>query len=129
MNQLGQQLKQLRQAKCLTTRGAARALEISPSRLGDFERGTSHVGKYPAVPSRDLLVKMADLYGFPVATLLALAGLPEAEPDSPPRPSEIELGVAELGQIYRDLPERDRRVLLRQARVYREEVLGGSGGE
>jgi transcriptional regulator with XRE-family HTH domain len=127
VNELGKLLRELRQAKGLSVRAAAHQLGISHSRLSDFERGSTHGGKFTAVPSRDVLVKMTALYSYPLRTLLALAGLPDAEPSIPPKPSKVEVEVSELAGIYRSLPEPHQRIFLKLARTYKAEVaeLGG----
>lgn len=122
MIELGKLLRELRQAKGLSVRAAAHQLGLSHSRLSDFERGSTHGGKFTATPGRELLTKVAALYGYPLPTMLALAGLPETEPPIPPQPSEIEVGAQEVAQIYRDLEPRDRRMVLRLMRAYRDEA-------
>lgn len=120
MTELGRFLRDLRQAKGLSVRTTARSLGISHSRLSDFERGTTHSTRYRAVPGRQVLAKMAELYGYPLPPLLAMAGLPETEPILPARPTEVELGAQELAQIFRELGPRDRRILLKLVRTYRD---------
>ena len=123
MTELGRLLRELRQAKGLSVRRAAMWLDISHSRLADFERGATHSLRYKAVPGREILMKMAEFYGYPLETLLAMAVLPEVEPAVPAKPSEIELGAQEVAQIFRDLPTRDRTMFLKLARTYRDEAV------
>lgn len=127
MAELGRLLRELRQAKGLSVRESARRLGISHSRLSDYERGTTHSTRYRAVPGREVLAKMAEIYGYPLSPLLAMAGLPETEPPVPAKPSEVELGAQELAQIYRDLPPQDRSMFLKLARTYRDEALQRRG--
>lgn len=120
---LGRKLKELREERGLTQREAARLLGISNTRLSEYELGYTRTTGRPATPNRELLAKMAALYGFPLDVLLGLARLPLAEPSPAPLPTPDEAAARELGEIYRILDDGQRRVLMVVARALRAETL------
>lgn len=80
----GETIFQARQARGWSLRQAAKALGVSYPRLDEYEKGVDwHSGK-PVTPGYPIVMKMAEVYGLPVASLLAAAGyslpkLPEDE--------------------------------------------------
>lgn len=117
-NGLGAKLRELRLARGLTLRDAGNRLGVSHGRIREFEVGVDHRTGKPVVPSPSLLVKMADVYGFPEDALLALAGLPVEPLEKPPVPSEAELDAQEIAGISLKLSTDKRRLLLGVARLF-----------
>ena len=117
---LGLKLKELRESRRLSRRRVAEAVGISPTRYGDYEAGfTHHRPEHPAVPSRQLVIKLAKFFDFPEGVLLSLAGYPVEEPTPPPKPSQLDVEAAEVAQTYCNLPERERELLLAVVRAFR----------
>jgi len=123
LNELGKKLRELREGQRLTQREAARSLGISHTRLSDFEAGITHGRNKPAVPGREMLSKMACLYGFPLETLLAFAGLPLAEPIRPAFPSDVEADAQEVAEICRHLPNDRRQVFMNVVRAFKADMI------
>lgn len=80
-----------------------------------------------AVPRQRLLEKMAELYDYPAATLLALGGYAPADRSVPPMPGEVETQAQELAHILYRLSDAERRILLGTARLLLAEHVEGSG--
>lgn len=123
MSDLGKKLRELRLEQRLTQREAARRLGISHTRLTDFESGVTHGRNTPAIPNREMLAKMAQLYGFPLDTFLALAGLPEVEPTKPLPPTDVEADAQEAAEICRRLPEHRRMIFMNVVRAFKPDML------
>ena len=123
---LAQTLRELRRREGLTIRDAAKRFGVSHSRLGYFERGRAWGTKRPAVPSREVIERIAEVYGYPRESLLTLAGYTVIEPVPAPRPSRTDAEAAEIAEIYRRLPEPHRRLLLKMARVYKQDITPGA---
>jgi transcriptional regulator with XRE-family HTH domain len=123
LSDLGKKLRELRLEQRLTQREAARRLGISHTRLTDYESGITHGRNTPAIPNREMLAKMAHLYGFPLDMLLALAGLPAVEPPRPPLPSTVEADAQEAAEICRRLPDDRRRVFMGVVRAFKADMV------
>lgn len=76
----GAQVRAKREMLGWTVRDAAPRLGISRSRLSEIERGQSYSTGNPTRPSRELVEKIAEVYGLPLELLLVLAGYPEEAP-------------------------------------------------
>lgn len=122
MSDLGKKLRELRLEQRLTQREAARRLGISHTRLTDYESGVTHGRNTPAIPNREMLAKMAQLYGFPLDTFLALAGLPAVEPTKVTPPSEAEADAQEAAEICRRLPDDRRKVFMNVVRAFKTDM-------
>jgi transcriptional regulator with XRE-family HTH domain len=120
--ELGVRLRELRAARGLSQRSAALKLGISHTALRSYEVGRTPDGNYPAIPKRDLLIRMAELYQFPARTLLTIAKLPVDLVEPPPIPSQVEIEAQEVAEVYRRLPEEHRRMLLKVVRAYKDEI-------
>jgi HTH-type transcriptional regulator, competence development regulator len=75
MATLGQYLAELRQAKALTFRDLERETGISNGYLNLLEHG--RVKR----PAPEVLFKLANFYGIPFSSLMAIAGYPTEETD------------------------------------------------
>ena len=117
MGELGDKIRELREAKRWSQREASRLLGVSHTRLRAFETGVTYGSRLPAIPNRDLLSRMAERYDYPLDALLGLAGY-AMEPSAPVYSDADEL---ELEAIYRRLDPRGRHLLLRFARMLGEE--------
>lgn len=93
-------------------------LGISHSRLSDYEVGVTHGTERSAIPSRGMLVKMAELYGTSPDIFFGLAGLPLTEP---PIPSPEEVEEIELLEIFRSIPNNQRKLFMGLARVFQRD--------
>ncbi|HEY9899190.1 MAG TPA: helix-turn-helix transcriptional regulator [Pantanalinema sp.] len=122
MADLGARLKELREARGLSQRAAAQKLGISHTALRSYEVGRTPDGAYVAIPKRELLIRMAELYQFPAHTLLAIAGRPVDLIGPQPVPSGVEAEAQEVAEVYRRLPEDHRRMLLKVVRAYKDEI-------
>ncbi len=80
----------------------------------------------PAVPRRELLARIAELYDFPAETLLAIAGYPAEEPSQSEIPGEVDTQAQELAHILYRLSDHDRRILLGTARLLLAEHVEGA---
>ena len=116
-NRLGAKLKELRKARGLTLREAAHRLQVSHGHIRELEVGVDHRTGKPVRPGSALLAKLAEVYGFPVDALLALAGLPVEPVEKPPVPSEAEVDAREIAGISLKLPSDKRKLLLGIARL------------
>lgn len=72
--ELGRFLVEVRRAKGLGLREAAKAIGCTHQRLQELERGISVRTGNPTRPSMELVGKIARAYGLPSERLLALAG-------------------------------------------------------
>ena len=127
-NGLGRKLRELRESRGLSGRQVAQAVGISPTRYRDFEAGfTHHRPEHPAVPNRELVLKLARFLDFPADVLLRLGGHPVEEPTPPPVPSQLDVEAAEVVETYRNLPERERDLLLAIVRTFRVKTRGQQG--
>ncbi|MBU6428166.1 MAG: helix-turn-helix domain-containing protein [Cyanobacteria bacterium REEB65] len=115
---VGSKLRDLRRAKGLSLREAARHLGLSHSRLSDFEEGRTHSTGRPANPGAPFLIKAAALYGYPGEALLSLSGLHLSEALAHYQPNASDADAAEILAIYDRLGTSQRRLLLEVARAF-----------
>ena len=78
--QFGKKLAELRKQHGWTLRKAALAIGISHMRLGELEIGRSRSTGNPTRPTRDLVGKIAQVYGVPKDYLLERAGYAREHP-------------------------------------------------
>lgn len=102
----GKKIKELRQQKGLSLRKAANFVDISHYRLDELEIGKSRSTGNPTRPSRDTVVKLAEVYGVPKDYLLELAGFARENP-------ELSDDEALLVDLFRGLNEDQRELTLR----------------
>ena len=121
---LGQKLRDLRTARGLSRRDVAQGVGISPTRYTDFEKGyVHHDPDRPAVPTREVALKLARFFNFPENPILALAGYPLQSLEPPPIPSPLELEAMEVAAVYRALPQPYRELLLGVVRTFEAKVV------
>lgn len=116
---IGAKLKELRERKGLTLRGAAILLGLSHSRLSDFEKGRTHGYDRPALPTQAFLEKAAKLYDFPEHTLKSLAGYSLAEEIRHYGLSQVDADTEEMADVFRNLPEFQQKLLLEIVRSFK----------
>ncbi|MBM3267190.1 MAG: helix-turn-helix transcriptional regulator [Candidatus Sericytochromatia bacterium] len=116
-------MRELRIRKGLGLRQAARVLGVSHTRLAAFEAGSTKASGKAAIPRRDLLARMAEVYDFPAGTLMALAGYSPEEPGTAEPPGEVAMQAEELAHILYRLSDQERRFLLGTARLLLAEHL------
>lgn len=126
MNELGKKLRELRLARNLTQREAARELGISHTRWRDFENGFTHGTNNAARPKPELLDKIADRFEYPASNLYALAGCSYLRESTFHPPSEDDLDLAEISNIIKDLSDPDRALLMDLIRCFARRTRGGN---
>lgn len=109
-------LRDLRKTNRLTQGELARALNVSTSTIGMYERGER-------MPPPDMLLAIADYFGTDVNTLLGVKAAERIEsyyrnfqnPDakSPARSEDEEM----LIRLFRTVPEEDRQLVLQMIRA------------
>lgn len=104
-NELGAWLLAQRQKTGLSLRKAAKRAGITHSRLGDLEKGVSHVTLRPTRPRRELAERIAKIYNAPMDQLAEVGGwgrLPEfTDPD-----------LSSLLAAFKPLSNPNRRLVL-----------------
>lgn len=78
MKGFGAYLKEQRSRRGLSIRKAAALVGVSPSRLGEIERGESYRTLRETRPSRELIESLARAYEIDVNGLLEMAGYQSA---------------------------------------------------
>jgi transcriptional regulator with XRE-family HTH domain len=96
MATLGQYLAELRQGKALTFRDLEQKTGISNGYLNLLEHG--RVKR----PSPEVLFKLANFYGIPFSSLMAVAGYPTEETDRPGANRTNEIATALLKDLTKD---------------------------
>lgn len=87
----------LRETQGLTVRDAASRMGLTHSRLLNFEHGKDpHTGK-PTLPSAEVVVRIAQAYGYPKDRLLILAGYLPWLVDEPAAEGMLEAVQERLG--------------------------------
>ena len=99
----------------LSIREAAARMGVSPSRLGEIERGKTYARERDTLPSKDLLARMAVAYGLPEGILLTAAGYPS--PDGAQVSPETEQAIS----MFEMLSEEGRKLALGLIRVLIEQ--------
>ncbi|MBU6429136.1 MAG: helix-turn-helix transcriptional regulator [Cyanobacteria bacterium REEB65] len=97
----------------MSLRAAGELLGIGHSRLSEIERGSTYRSGAPTGPSRDLVERMAKVYGEPRGTLLERAGYHAARPD-------LSAPEAELLDLFRDLSDFGQALVVDIVRAARE---------
>ena len=106
----GARIKELRQQKGLSLRKAANLIGLSHYRLDELEIGKSRSTGNPTRPSRDTVIKFAEVYGVPKDYLLELAGYARENPD-------LSDDEALLVDLFRGLDADQRALTLRLVRA------------
>ncbi|MNS49203.1 helix-turn-helix protein [compost metagenome] len=93
-------IKARRIERGLSIREAAARMKVSPSRLGELERGKTYARDRDTRPGRDLIARMAAAYDLPEAVLLVEAGYPAERP--PEFSPEIQQAIALINMLTPD---------------------------
>lgn len=77
--EFGSFIRELRDERRMSLRGAAKAIGIGHMRLDELERGVSRTTGRPTRPRRELLSRLAEVYEVPHDALLERAGYAREE--------------------------------------------------
>ena len=111
LRSFGPQIKARRQALGMPVVRAAKLLGISRSRLSEIERGVSYNTGHATRPARELVEKMAAVYGIERDLLLMAAGYPTAAP------IDLTPAARDLLFMFEQLPPGGQEVALGMLRV------------
>lgn len=127
-------LRRLRLARGYTQEELGKLLNVQKSAISKYERGT-------VVPTADILLRLADIFGVSVDTLLGRSQ--PAPPDTPAQPAQpadadkvtpeqlasLDPATRKIAELFGSLPEAERQEALHYIEYIIARSKGSEGGE
>lgn len=122
-------LRRLRLARGYTQEELGKLLNVQKSAISKYERGT-------VVPTADILLRLADIFGVSVDTLLGRSQ--PAPPDAPAQPTDavtpeqlatLDPATRKIADLFSSLPEAERQEALHYIEFIIARSKSQEGGE
>lgn len=124
-------LRRLRLARGYTQEELGKLLNVQKSAISKYERGT-------VVPTADILLRLADIFGVSVDTLLGRSQ--PAPPDTPAQPADsaavtpeqlaaLDPATRKIAELFGSLPEAERQEALHYIEFIIARSKSQEGGE